>query len=77
VATWPQGQDSNRSRTIIASGSANTNVPASYFVEPGGPPTPAKATDANPPDQGRPKTKPTSTKPGARTAPPAKPGKGE
>ena len=76
VESWPQGQDSNRSRTIIATGVANTEVPDSYFAEPGGPPTPAKALPGPPPDMGKPKTKPAGTKAGMKPAS-TKPGKGE
>ena len=50
VDTWPQGAETQRQRTIIASGEANPQVAADYFAEPGGPPTPAKATAAAPPD---------------------------
>lgn len=77
VETWPQGQESNRSRTIIASATANNQVPASYFSEPAGPKTPAKAMAGPPPDQGKPKGKPAGTKPSEQTTPPSKPGKGE
>lgn len=77
VESWPQGQDSSRTRTTIASATVNSNVPASYFAEPTGPAAPAKATDANPPDQGKPKGKPTGTKPSEQTTPPSNPGKEE
>jgi hypothetical protein len=75
--TWPQGQDNARSRTIIASGTANTAVPAEYFTEPRGPGTPAKATAASPPDAAnKPPSEPPAKKPAA-TTPSSKPGKGE
>jgi hypothetical protein len=77
VETWPQGQESNRSRTIIASATANSDVPATYFTEPSGPRTPAKAMAGPPPDQGQPKGKPIATKPSEQTTPPSKPLKGE
>ena len=77
VESWPQGQEGNRSRTIIASGTANSDVPASYFAEPIGPGTPAKAMVGPPPDQGKPKGKPSGTKPDGKITPPSKPGKGE
>jgi hypothetical protein len=77
VETWPQGQDSARSRLIVASGAANTQVGMDYFSEPRGPGTPAKATDANPPDaSNKPQGKPPAKKP-AETTPASKPGKGE
>ena len=76
IEQWPQGQDSNRSRTIIASGSANTDVGADYFAEPQTG-VPAKATSANPPDaSNKSPGKPAAKKP-ATTATPSKPGKGE
>lgn len=75
VETWPQGQNNERSRTLIATGTANSDVPASYFSEPRGPGQDAKATAANPPDQGKPKGKPKGSKPSEQTTPPS--GKGE
>ena len=77
VESWPQNQDSNRSRTLIATGTANTAVPDDYFAEPSTPATPAKATAAEPPDaSNKAKAKPGTTKP-AQPTPPSKPGKGE
>ncbi|HEV2595617.1 MAG TPA: hypothetical protein VGU01_10500 [Sphingomicrobium sp.] len=75
IDTWPQGEESARSRTLIATGRANDDVPVSFFSEPQGTPSPAKATTANPPDQGKPKQKPVVSTPGHTTTPPA--GKGE
>jgi hypothetical protein len=75
IDTWPQGEDSARSRTLIATGAANNDVPESFFSEPKGISPPAKATTANPPDQGKPKGKPALAKPGPTAPPPA--GKGE
>lgn len=49
IESWTQGQDSQRQRTIIATGEANAQVPSDYFAEPGGAATPAKASSA-PPD---------------------------
>jgi hypothetical protein len=77
VESWQQGSPNQRQRTIIASGAANTEVGASYFAEPRGPGTPAKATAAEPPDQGKPKTKPVGKKPATDATPAGKPGKGE
>lgn len=75
VDTWPQGQESQRQRTIIATGEANPQVAADYFAEPGGAPTPAKATAASPPDasnkphgKNAAKSKP-ATKPATSTSP--------
>jgi hypothetical protein len=36
IESWPQGADSSRQRTIIASGEANPAVGSEYFAEPGG-----------------------------------------
>jgi hypothetical protein len=77
VDSWPQGQPTQKSRTIIATGAANEPIPAGYFDEPKGPNLPAKATTAQPPDQGKPKGKPTGRKPSEQTTPPSNPGKGE
>lgn len=75
VESWPQNQESARSRTIIATGTANSAVNDDYFAEPQTPATPAKATAAEPPDaSNKVKGKPKTTKP---TEPPSKPGKGE
>ena len=68
VETWPQGQDSNRSRTIIASGVANKELSPDYFAEPGT--APAKAIAAG---TTAPKMAATNRKRLARH----KPGKGE
>lgn len=78
VETWPQGQESNRSRTIIAGGAANIAVNDEYFAEPRGPGTPAKASVAEPPDaSNKAKGKPAVKKPSVQPVPPSKPGKGE
>ena len=60
VESWSQGQSNQRQRVLIASGAANQPVEASFFAEPRGPGTPAKAT-GEPPDasnktQGEPKS---------------------
>src|SRR3954447_19305767 len=47
--SWQQGQPNQRQKVIIASGGANGPVAASFFAEPGGPATPAKAS-GEPPD---------------------------
>lgn len=75
VETWPQGQSSQRSRTIIASGTANIPLADNYFVEPGGKAAPAKAGPAEP-GRKRPRGRTSGTKPGHR-APASKSGKGE
>ena len=78
VDSWPQGQETQRQRTIIATGEANPQVDAAYFAEPGGPATPAKATAAPPPDaSNKPHSKAAAkSKPGARPTPSPSP-KGE
>ena len=77
IEQWPQGQDSSRSRTLIASSSVNTDLALDYFSEPRSPGTPAKATDASPPDASKkPQGKPPAKKPAA-TTPASKPGKGQ
>lgn len=77
VENWPQGQESARERTIIATGTANTPVTEDYFAEPRSAAAPAKATTANPPDAAnKAPGKPPAKKP-ATAATQSKPGKGE
>jgi hypothetical protein len=64
IESWPQGQDKQRQRTMIASGEANSQVPSDYFDEPGGVSTAAKAA-GEPPDA--------STKPHGKNAKPKPP----
>jgi len=75
VDSWGQGQENQRQRTVIASGEANPAIAASYFAEPGGPATPAKAAGA-PPDasnkphnKGATKAKPAGDKPVTSSSP--------
>jgi hypothetical protein len=49
VESWQQGQPNQRQKVIIATGSGNPSVAASFFAEPGGPASPAKAV-GEPPD---------------------------
>jgi hypothetical protein len=49
VESWQQGQPNQRQQIIIAGGTANPPLSSSFFAEPGGPATPAKAS-AEPPD---------------------------
>jgi hypothetical protein len=72
VESWTEGQDSQRQRTIIATGEANARVPSDYFAEPGGIATPAKAS-SEPPDAS---TKPHGKSVGKKLPAPSKP-KGE
>lgn len=76
VETWPQGQPSQRSRTIIARGSANAALADDYFVEPGGTAAPARSGPAQPSAQKKTQSKSPGTRPGHRTSA-SKPGKGE
>jgi hypothetical protein len=77
VESWPQGQSNQRQRTIIAAGAANTNVPDSFFAEPRGPGTSAKAGGEPPDASNKPQAKnpPTSAK--QPPANPPKPPKGK
>ena len=49
VESWQQGQPNQRQKVIIAAGTGNPSVAASFFAEPGGRATPAKA-GGEPPD---------------------------
>lgn len=73
VESWPQGQPNQRQRTIIANGAANKNIGESFFAEPRGPGTSAKA-GGEPPDAS---TKPQApaAKSQSKTKPPVKPSK--
>ncbi len=79
VESWPQGQDSNRQKTIIATAQANIQAPPDLFAEPGGPVTPAKAA-GTPPDASNktPKKRGSASGPAATKEPTATtPPKGE
>ena len=81
VESWAQGQPNQRQQVVIASGTANPPVDASFFAEPGGSATPAKAS-GEPPDASNKKqsAKPTAKKPAGTTESPtdtSKPPKGE
>jgi len=71
VESWSQGQPSQRQRTIIASGAANTNLSDSFFAEPRGAATPAKAGGEPPDASNKPQGKP----PEKSKEPPANPPK--
>jgi hypothetical protein len=73
VESWALGQPNQRSRTIIVSGTANSGVDASYFAEPGGGATPARATGAPPDASNKPQGKPGNNKPAATKRPPVSP----
>lgn len=71
VESWAQGQSSQRQRTIIATGTANSAVDAGYFAEPRSTGTSATPTTA-PPDAPK-KPNPAVKK----AAKPTNPGKGK
>ena len=73
VESWPEGQDSQRQRTIVAGGEANLEVSPAYFAEPGGPEPVAKASGAPPPDASMKHGKAGPAKKGPTTAKPAQP----
>lgn len=76
VESWPQGQDNQRQRTIIATGTANPQVGPDFFAEPGGPATSSKASGAPPDASNKPQGKPAKAKPPTTTKePPANPPK--
>ncbi|MFL6720371.1 MAG: hypothetical protein ACJ8FT_01010 [Sphingomonas sp.] len=69
LENWTQGQPNQRVRTLIASGSANTAVPGSFFAEPGA--TAAAVTAAGEPDAPQ---KPKANQPNKKTgSPPTSP----
>jgi hypothetical protein len=70
VESWSQGSPNQRQRTIIASGAANTNVPDSFFAEPRGPVTSAKAGGEPPDASNKPKEEPPAKKPVKPSKPP-------
>ncbi len=73
VESWPQGQPNQRQRTIIANGAANTNIGESFFAEPRGPVTSARA-GGEPPDASN-KPQAPAAKSQSKTKPPVKPTK--
>jgi len=73
VESWPQGQLGQKTRTIVATGSANSTVSEGFFNEPRSAATPAKAM-GEPPDASNKKSQP-ATKPAATKEPPARPSK--
>jgi len=74
VESWAQGESSQRTRTIIASGSANGAVSPYIFAEPRGPGSPAKASSEPPDASNKSKNAPAKEKP-ATKQPPASPSK--
>jgi hypothetical protein len=70
VESWSQGQPNQRQRTIIASGAANTSVADSFFAEPRGPVTSAKAGGEPPDASNKAKEEPAAKKPVKPSKPP-------
>ena len=75
VDSWPQGQPGQRQRTIIAHGIANAAVGDSFFAEPRGAATPAKAMGEPPDASNTANRKPPNDKPAATKEPPVSPPK--
>jgi hypothetical protein len=80
VESWQQGSPNQRQRVLIATAQANPPVEASFFTEPGGPATLAKASPS-PPDasmkaHGKPGTKEPAVGSKEPPASPATPPKG-
>src|SRR5437868_10819114 len=75
VESWPQGQPGQRQRTIIARGIANAAVGDSFFAEPRGAATPAKAMGEPPDASNTANRKPANDKPAATKEPPVSPPK--
>jgi hypothetical protein len=73
VESWTQGQPSQRQRTIIATGTANTQLAADYFTEPATPAPTAKATGQQPDVGSTKRGSAPPSKPAATKRPPASP----
>jgi hypothetical protein len=75
VESWAEGRPDERQRTVIASGSANGPVNASFFAEPGS--AAATRPGGTPPDASE-KTlkKPADEAPTDASTPPSSPSKG-
>ena len=69
VESWAQGESSQRTRTIIASGSANGAVSPDIFAEPRGPGSPAKASGEPPDASNKSKNAPAKEKPATKQQP--------
>jgi len=69
VESWAQGESSQRTRTIIASGSANGAVSPDIFAEPRGPGSPAKASSEPPDASNKSKNAPAKEKPATKQQP--------
>lgn len=69
IESWSEGQDKQRQRTTVATGTANAAIDASLFAEPG---TAAARPAGSPPDASlKPQGEPTGDKPSDQTTPPS------
>ena len=76
IESWPQGSPNQRQRVLIATAQANPPVEGSFFSQPGGPATLAKASPAPPDASMKPQGKPGTKKPTAgNKEPPVSPTK--
>jgi hypothetical protein len=76
IESWSEGQSNQRQRVMIASGSANGPVEASFFAEPGAQPT--RRPGGTPPDASeKPRGEPTGDKPTDQATPSSSSGQGE
>jgi hypothetical protein len=77
IESWAQGQDKQRQRTVIATGTANGPIDAALFAEPGAPSS-ARPGGSAPDASLKPQGEPTGDKPTDQTTPPSSPsGAGE
>ena len=76
VESWSQGRPDQRQRTMIASGSANGPVTASWFAEPRSGAAPGRPGGASPDASEKPASKPDQDAPTDEAAPPSSPPKG-
>lgn len=76
VESWSQGDSNDRQRTIIASGTANPPLPASFFAEPRGTAGDVKIEGSPPDASEKPQGKPSGDQPTDQTTPPSSPSKG-
>ena len=77
VESWGLGQSNQRSRTIIAKGSANTDVAANYFVAPSASAAPAASTGEPDAPQKPKANQPDKNTAGQKVPAPATPPKGK
>lgn len=76
IESWSQGHSNDRQRTIIASGTANRQLPSDFFAEPRGTAGAVKIEGSPPDASEKPQGKPTGDQPTDQTTPPSSPSKG-